>query len=150
MPLDVALVTDPKDLDKIGPMSWDAWQMPYNPQLKHFRPKKPTRDENIAYAIAQDTKFVTSAGPNQYMIKVTDTDTDEIIGMAIWVVNDPENSEEGPTVATYYPEGSEEREFAETFINGLWGFLGERIPRKHMGESSVPPSFDALIHRPLD
>lgn len=68
------------------------------------------------------------------MVKVTDTETNQIIGWAKWAINDPEKVEgDGITHATWYPEGSLEREFAETFINGLWGFLGERVTRKHMG-----------------
>lgn len=69
------------------------------------------------------------------MIKATDDETQEIVGWATWEVNDPAAKEAGDekVVASWYPEGSEEREFAEVFINGLWGFIGERVTRKHMG-----------------
>ncbi len=70
-----------------------------------------------------------------FMVKVTDDETGQIIGYANWVVNDPEKQEgDGKTHAVWHPEGSEEREFAEIFINGLWRFMEERVTRKHMGK----------------
>ena len=133
MPLTVSLVTSPSDFTRIMPMDYDAWQTPYNPQLKHFRPVLATREESIAYTIARETKKLNKHDPNNFMVKVTDTDTGEIIGYAVWEVNDPQKTSGEKTVAHWHPEGSEEREFAEVFINGLWGFLAERVTRKHMG-----------------
>jgi hypothetical protein len=133
MPLTVSEVTDPSDFDMIAPMDHDAWLTPYNPQLKHFRPTLHTRDERIAYVIARNTKGLQEQKPNEWMIKVTDTDTGEIIGFAMWALNEMNEQENEKTEATWYSEGSEEREFAECFINGLWGFLAERVTRKHMG-----------------
>lgn len=114
-------------------MDHDAWLTPYNPQLKHFRPNLSSRQESIDYVIARNTKKFNEQDPHSFMIKVTDDETGEIIGYAAWAVNDPENSGEEKTVATWHPEGSEEKEFAECFINGLWGFIAERVTRKHMG-----------------
>lgn len=136
MPLIVSQVKDISEFDEIIPMDYDAWQTPYNPQLKHFRPVFKTREESIEYTKARDIKRFQEADPNCFMLKVTDDVTNEVVGWANWVVNDPEKShgEEGEMiVANWHPEGSEEREFAELFINGLWGFLSERVTRKHMG-----------------
>ncbi|KAH7396246.1 hypothetical protein BKA66DRAFT_566745 [Pyrenochaeta sp. MPI-SDFR-AT-0127] len=139
MPLISSQVTDPLDFDEICPMDYDAWHTPYNPQLKHFRPVFETREESIEYTKAKNIKTLKAANPNCFMVKVTDDETNEIVGWAIWVVNDPENDVEGEgkTVAHWHPEGSEEREFAELFIDGLWGFLAERVPRKHMDLISI-------------
>ncbi|KAH8731871.1 hypothetical protein GQ44DRAFT_698130 [Phaeosphaeriaceae sp. PMI808] len=133
MPLVLSQVTDPLDFHEIMPMDYDAWLSPYNPQLKHFRPQLPTREEAIAYAIDRNTQKLQKNNPNAWMIKVTDTETNEIIGFAMWVLNEMNEEEGAKTVATWHPEGTEEREFAECFINGLWGFLAERVTRKHMG-----------------
>jgi hypothetical protein len=119
-------------------MDYDAWQQPYNPQLKHFRPLFPTRSESIAYAQAKHIERFSKQDPSVFMIKVADDETQEIIGWAVWKVNDPATLSGGRTVAHWYPEGSEEREFAEIFINGLWGFIEQRVTRKHMG-TSFPP-----------
>ncbi|KAH7071328.1 hypothetical protein BKA63DRAFT_568465 [Paraphoma chrysanthemicola] len=136
MPLSLSQVTDPTDFQSIMPMDHDAWRTPYNPQLKHFRPNLPTRDERIAYAAAKNAKMLEANDPNLFFIKVTDTDTDEVIGFAIWAVNQMEGGDEG-TKATWHPEGSEEREFAECFIDGLWLFIAERVQRKHMDLLSI-------------
>jgi hypothetical protein len=136
MPLTVSQVTDPSDFDVILPMEYDAWRTPYNPQLKHFRPDYLTRSESIAYTKARYVRKLEKNDPNQFIIKVTDTDSEDIIGFAIWAVNAMSTPEGDKTVASYYPEGSEEKEFAECFIDGLWGFIAERITRKHMGVTS--------------
>jgi hypothetical protein len=136
MPLKVSQVADPSDFDVILPMEYDAWRKPYNPQLKHFRPDYLTRSESIAYTQARYIKKLEKNDPNQYIIKITDTDSGDIIGFAIWALNEMNTQGEDKTIASYYPEGSEEKEFAECFIDGLWGFIAERITRRHMGTAS--------------
>jgi GNAT superfamily N-acetyltransferase len=117
-------------------MDHDAWLTPYNPQLKHFRPNLPTRDERIAYTVAKNAKKLQNNDPNLFFIKVTDTEIDEVIGFAIWAVNQMSDEDDG-TAAYWHPEGSEEREFAECFINGLWQFMAERVQRKHLDLHSI-------------
>jgi hypothetical protein len=138
MALIVSQVTDPSDFERIMPMDYDAWRTPYNPQLKHFRPDYLTRPEAIAYIIAKNTKRLQDNNPNYFMIKVTDTNTQEIVGFAIWKLNEMTVEADEQTVASYYPEGSEEKEFAECFVDGLWGFIAERITRRHMGTTNTP------------
>jgi hypothetical protein len=54
------------------------------------------------------------------------------------------NGDGEKTNAWWHPEGSEEKEFAELFIDGLFGFLGEKVQRKNMGELRIAsyPSHD--------
>ena len=134
MPLQLELVTDPKDFDKIMQMEYEAWQTPYNPQLKHFRPNLPTRAESIRHTIAKNTKKLLENDPDHFFINVIDTDTDEVVGFAAWMINHMNEDGDEKTIAYWHPEGSEEKEFAECFIDGLFGFLGEKVKRKHMGE----------------
>ncbi|KAJ4377397.1 hypothetical protein N0V83_000222 [Neocucurbitaria cava] len=75
------------------PMDHDAWLSPYNPQLKHFRPVLPTREEAIAYTTQRDTARFLENDPNNFMIKVTDDETEEVVGYAVWEVNDPQGKE---------------------------------------------------------
>jgi hypothetical protein len=133
MPLVVSLITEPSDFEEAMSMEYDAWRTPYNPQLKHFRPDMLDRAESIARAIAKNVKKLQERKPFDFMIKVTDTETNEIIGFAMWALNELRDEGDGKTEATWYPEGSEERVFAELFIDGLWSFIGERVTRKHMG-----------------
>jgi hypothetical protein len=133
MSLLVSLITDRSDFDEAMPMEYDAWRTPYNPQLKHFRPDMLNRADAIARAIAKNTDKLQERKPFEFMIKVTDTETNEIIGFAIWALNELKDEGDGKTEANWYQEGSEEKEFAELFIDGLWGFIGERVTRKHMG-----------------
>jgi hypothetical protein len=133
MPLIVSQITDPSDLIEVGPMDYDSWRVPYNPQLKHSRPDMLNRTDSIARSIARNTKQLQEHKPNEFMIKVTDTETNEIIGFANWEFNEMNDQGDGKTEASWYPEGSEEREFAELFIDGLEGFMSERVPRKRMG-----------------
>ncbi|KAF2011171.1 hypothetical protein BU24DRAFT_496284 [Aaosphaeria arxii CBS 175.79] len=131
MTLKLSVVQSATDFDKIAPMDHDAWKIPYNPQLKHFRPQFPTREQAIAYARENSKcRFEDRDPEKQFWLKVED-ENEEVIGAAQWAVNIPAEGAER-TVASWYPEGSEEREFAERFINGLWGFLGERVTRPHM------------------
>lgn len=130
MPLVTGLVTSERDLDQLCDLDYDGWQTPYNPQLKHFRPTLPTREENIAWN--KKRKLLRLADPKLFTVKCTDTDTDTMLGYAVWQVNDDAEADGEPVKAIWHPEGSDEREFAERFINGLWGFLGERVTRPHM------------------
>ena len=137
MPLEISQVTDPSDFQKIMPMDYDAWQTPYNPQLKHFRPNLPTRAESVAYTTAKYVKKLTENDPSHFFIKLTDTDTDEIVGFAIWEINQMDGQGDAGTEPCWHPVGSEEREFAACFIDGLWAFLAARVQRKHMGWFAV-------------
>lgn len=110
MPLPIALVSDASDFSQICPMDHDAWLTPDNPQLEYFRPTFATREESIAYVIARKTKQLNEQNSNTFMIKVTDDETNEIIGFAVWAVNDPGTSSGEKTVASWHPEGSEERQ----------------------------------------
>lgn len=133
MPLSISEVTDPSDFPQIMEMDYDAWQTPYNPQLKHFRPNLPSRAESIAYTIARGTKKLLEKDHDHFFVKVTDTESNEIVGFAVWAINQMNEGDAGKTTAHWHPESSEEREFAEIFIDGLWGFIAQRVPRKHMG-----------------
>lgn len=67
------------------------------------------------------------------MLKAVDSESGAIVGFAQWYVNDKPDPYGERTVATWHPEGSDEKEFAERFINGMWGFIGERVKGAHMG-----------------
>ena len=134
MSITISVVTDEADLAQMSPMVWDAWQKPYNPQLKHFRKVVTTRDEAVAFGRERSLKAFRKKDPKMFMLKATDENTNEVIGFAQWYVNDKPDPYGERTVATWHPEGSEEREFAERFINGLWKFVGDRVTRPHMGK----------------
>jgi hypothetical protein len=135
MPLVIRQVSSEKDFDKITPMDYDAWQIPYNPQLKHFRTQFATREEAIADKKRLFIESWKNKSPKKFYVMVVDTDTEEenVVGCATWEVNDKPDPYGEKTVASWHPEGSVEREFAERFINGLWGFIGARVTRPHMG-----------------
>ena len=137
MTLKLSIVTDPNDLPALCTMDYLGWQTPYNPQLKHFRPVLPTREASVAYSVKLRTEALKSKSGKRFMLKVVETDIDEIVGTAIWEINDKPEPYGEPTKAVWHPEGSEEREFAEIFINGLWKYIGERVTRAHMGESTI-------------
>jgi hypothetical protein len=147
MTITVSIITNEADFGEISPMVWDAWQQPYNPQLKHFRPKVATRAEAIAYNTERSIQRLRAGDPKMFMLKAVDSDTNVTVGFAQWYVNDKPDPYGERTVATWHPEGSEEREFAERFINGLWGFIGKRVTRPHMGERkpAVVSTLDVLI-----
>ena len=132
MPLTVDLVTSENDLDRICEVDYDGWHTPYNPQLKHFRPITTSREEYITWN--RKRNWIHPDNPKHFLVKCTETDTDTIIGFAVWTVNDGAEENSAPTKALWHVEGSDDREFAERFINGLWGFLGKRVTRPHMGE----------------
>lgn len=137
MPVAVSLVSSAQDFEKIAPMDYEAWQTPHNPQLRHFRPVLP-RDEAIAYQKAKSVRNWSKHNPKEFYLKAVDTETDEVVGFALWVVNDMVDPYGERTQATWYPEGSVERAFAEKFINGLWAFIGQRVTRPHMGMHHLP------------
>ncbi|KAF2438917.1 hypothetical protein P171DRAFT_423388 [Karstenula rhodostoma CBS 690.94] len=137
MPITVSVITDEADFNEISPMVLDAWQQPYNPQLKHFRPNLPTRDEAIAWSKERSIQRLREQDPRNFMLKAVDCDRNVIVGFAQWYVNDKPDPYGERTVATWHPEGSDEREFAERFINGLWDFIGKRVTRPHMDLHSI-------------
>jgi hypothetical protein len=138
MPLALGIVTSESDLDQLCETDYEAWQSPYNPQLKHFRANFDTRAEAIAWNKERKTKTLRAQDPKLFHVKCTDTDRNMIIGYAAWKINDSPEPYSEPTKATWHPEGSEEREFAERFINGLWAFIGKRVTRPHMGTYHPP------------
>jgi hypothetical protein len=93
-------------------------------------------------------KQLRAADPKMFMLKAVDSETNAIVGFAQWYVNDKPDPYGERTVADWYPEGSDEREFAERFINGLWDFIGKRVTRPHMGErnSAVVSTLDVLTY----
>ncbi|KAF1948567.1 hypothetical protein CC80DRAFT_459045 [Byssothecium circinans] len=131
MPLQTTIVTSESDLPEICTLDYDGWQTPYNPQLKHFRPSFNTRNEAISWHINKRATKMREQQPNYFFVKCFDTETNTILGYATWYFN--ENPAAGePVKAVWHPEGSDEREFAERFINGLWGFIESRVTRPHM------------------
>ncbi|KAF2109395.1 hypothetical protein BDV96DRAFT_585508 [Lophiotrema nucula] len=140
MALIVKEVESEQDFIKVAPMDHDAWLIPYNPQLKHFRPYLPDRDEAIAAMAERTSKRWRNRDSNTFFLKVVDPETpnQDIMGFAIWEVNEMKNPGHAePTVAHWHPEGSDERKFAEIFINGLWGFLAKRVTRPHLDLLSI-------------
>ena len=133
MPVTVSIITEEADFEAIAPMVLDGWQEPYNPQLKHFRPVFATHDEAVEYGRQRSVQRLRDQDPKLFMLKAVDSDTNEAIGFAQWFVNDKPDPYGERTIATWHPEGSDEREFAEKFINGLWDFIGKRVSRPHMG-----------------
>jgi hypothetical protein len=151
MPFTLSLVTNPSDFHTLCPMAHDAWQTPYNPQLKHFVRPLPTRAEAIEDMIARYQQRLAEHPHDRWWIKVVDSETGEPVGLAYWslekgrrVGGDGQEEEEEKTTAFWYPEGSVERRFAERFIDGLHRFIAERVPRPHLGTSPYP-----TLHFPL-
>ncbi|KAF1970881.1 hypothetical protein BU23DRAFT_570360 [Bimuria novae-zelandiae CBS 107.79] len=137
MTITISLITSEADFEEISPMVLDGWHSPYNPQLKHFRPVLPTRADAISYSSQRDVAKLREHDPKRFMLKAVDSATNAIIGFAQWYVNDKPDPYGERTVATWHPEGSDEREFAERFINGLWAFIGKRVTRPHMDLHSL-------------
>jgi hypothetical protein len=137
MPLKLSLVTSPSDIPRISEIDYDGWHTPYNPQLKHFRPILATRDDYIAWSVKR--QWLDPANPKYFLVKCTDTDKDVIVGYSKWEVNEGSDAkgEVETSKVTWHVEGSEEREFAQRFVDGLEGFVGERVRGPHMGESFV-------------
>ncbi|KAF2642894.1 hypothetical protein P280DRAFT_467030 [Massarina eburnea CBS 473.64] len=133
MPLETAIVTSPSELPEIGALDYVGWQTPYNPQLKHFRPSFSSREEAIKWYIIDRTTLLQEGNPKITFIKAIDTEIGMILGYALWEYNDlASEGSTGAIQALWHPEGSDEREFAERFVNGLWGFIGKRVTRPHM------------------
>ena len=133
MSISIHPITSPSDFDTISPMVLSGWQAPYNPQLKHFRPISPTPAAAIEWDKQRSLRNLRDRDPKLFMLKAVDDATGAIVGFAQWYVNDKPDPYGERTVATWHPEGSDEREFAERFINGLWGFIGKKVKGKHMG-----------------
>jgi hypothetical protein len=135
MPLTISLVTSEADIPRIAEIDYEGWHTPYNPQLKHFRPILPTRDDYIAWSLKRE--WLDPTNPNVFLVKCVNTDQNLIIGYAKWEVNEGSDAKGGveTTKAEWHVEGSEDREFAQRFVDGLEGFIGERVRRPHIGES---------------
>jgi GNAT superfamily N-acetyltransferase len=142
MTVSVSVITSPSDFSQIAPMVFDGWQQPYNPQRKHFRPPFASRNEAVTYTRDDAISEFRAQDPKMFMLKAVDTETGDIVGFAQWYVNDKPDPYGERTVASWYAEGSEEKEFAERFINGLWAFIGKRVSRPHMDLHSIVVHLD--------
>ncbi|CAI6336896.1 unnamed protein product [Periconia digitata] len=139
MPLTTSTDITIADLPHLASLDYESWQTPPNPQLKHFRPPFPSRGAAETWYITSRTARVESPDPNTDFVKCYDEETGEIVGCAVWFVNHglQEGKEKKKVEATWHAEGSEEREFAERFVNGLWGFIDERVPGPRMDLHSI-------------
>jgi hypothetical protein len=126
-------VTSEKDFDQIWPVLFDAFEKPYNSFFQFFNPIHGMREEAIQVSKGRHIQTWKN-DPDCHWLKVTDTNTNEIIGAACWEVHEktPEPSSASPN-ASWHIEGSEEKAFAEKLLGGLKGFIGERMMRPHLG-----------------
>jgi hypothetical protein len=139
MALAVEQVRNAAEFDAIWPMHFQAFQNPYNSFSKFFNPVHTTIDAAIEVSKARHIAMWES-NPASHWIKVTDKETKQVIGAALWELN-----QSGYTTgdgdrfkasfkATQHVEGSEKRLFAEKLIGGLRSTVMETIKGPHMGE----------------
>jgi hypothetical protein len=144
----VERVRNAAEFDEIWPMHFQAFQNPYNSFSKFFNPVHTTIDAAIEISKARHVAMWKD-DPASHWIKVIDKETKQVIGAALWDLN-----QSGYTTgdgdrfkasfkATQHVEGSEERLFAEKLIGGLRSTVMETIKGPHMGEHLL----GILVHR---
>ena len=132
MTFSVSAVKNENEFDELCPMAYDAWKEPYNPQLKHFQPTIENRDEAIAEMKSRYVGRMRERPDSKWWVKVVDLTTNTPVGLACWSVEEATDTN-NTTVASWHPEGSVERRFAERFINGLHAFLNARLRGSYLG-----------------
>ena len=115
MSLQLAEVISDSDFDKLIPLLWHSYESPRIPFLPLLFPVEDESAEGRENAI-QCTKEIMMrmhhADPSSHWLKVTDTDSNQIIAGARWHVHevDPYSSApEKPFVVTSWPEGDRRR-----------------------------------------
>jgi hypothetical protein len=143
----VEQVRNAAEFDAIWPIHFKAFQNPYNSFSKFFNPVHTTIDAAIEISKARHITM-WEGNPASHWIKVTDKETKQVVGAALWELNQPGyatgDGERFKTSfkATQHVVGSEERLFAEKIIGGLRSTVMETVKEPHIGEHLVA----ILIH----
>lgn len=131
-------VTSAADFDAIWPVHFQAFRNPYNAFSKFFNPVHTTLDAAIDISKARHVKM-WEASPACHWIKVTETETNQVVGAACWDImekgyadGDAKKFRESFT-ASQHIEGSDEKLWAEKLIGGLRGAVMENVREGHVG-----------------
>ena len=115
MPLQLEEVISDSDFDTLIPLLWLAYESPRIPFLPLLFPVEDESAEARENAV-QRTKDIMMhthhADPSSHWLKVTDTDTNQIIAGARWHAHEVDpysNAPEKPFVVTSWPEGDRRR-----------------------------------------
>ena len=139
MPLQLAEVISDSDFDELIPLLWLSYESPRIPLLPLLF---PVEDESAAARekAVQHTKesmmHMHHTDPSSHWLKVTDTDTNQIIAGARWHVHevDPYSSApEKPFVVTSWPEG-DRRRYATMNIGHIILPRTKRYRRPHLSK----------------
>ncbi|KAI0015811.1 acyl-CoA N-acyltransferase [Xylariomycetidae sp. FL0641] len=134
MPLRLEEVKDEQDFDQILPVLFAAFGEPYNTLRRWFIPVHTTEDAAIEAAKGRMVKN-WKTHENAHWVKVTDSDTGDIIGAAEWEIRkSPDGPEEAQQSinAYWHTDGSEEKAFAEKLIGQLKTFMKKRMTAPHL------------------
>ncbi|KAF2740755.1 hypothetical protein EJ04DRAFT_548281 [Polyplosphaeria fusca] len=143
MPFQLSEVTSVSDFDLIMPVLFRSFHQPYNTLSKFFNPIHTTPEAAIEASKERQISLWKS-NPACHWLKVTETDSAQIVGAASWFVNvavKPPSAEKKPFQAKWHIEGSDEKAFAEKLIGGLIEFGAARMTRPHLelGQLVVDP-----------
>jgi hypothetical protein len=139
MPLKLEIVEDASDFDSIIPMLYVAYGSPYNSLRPFYIPIHTTLEDALESFKQRNLKKWKEREQRQW-IKVTDTDTGEMIGAGCWDVREEVEKvdrKEMEVDAFWHKEGSEERVFASRLMTQLKGFMKQRMARPHLGKNAT-------------
>ncbi|KAF2472387.1 uncharacterized protein BDR25DRAFT_220877 [Lindgomyces ingoldianus] len=146
MPLSLTVVKEAPEFSDIWPVLFEAYQKPYNPFFKHFNPIHTT--EQAALQASKERHIKQWYDDLKcHWIKITDTDTEDVIGAACWLIHDQPALDEVPGLinAYWHEEGSVEKRFAEKLIGeGLGGFITKRMAGKRY--CGIPELDQIIVH----
>jgi GNAT superfamily N-acetyltransferase len=139
MPFRLNEVRSAAEFNSIWPVHFQAFRDPYNSFSKFFNPVHTTFDAAIQ---ASKTRHVAiwEGDPASHWIKVTETDTGQVVGAAQWDINDTGYAEgdgakfKAAFEAHQHTEGTDEKLFAEKLIGGLRSAIMDRVRVPHMGK----------------
>ncbi|GAP90615.1 putative GNAT family acetyltransferase [Rosellinia necatrix] len=134
MPYLLQEVKDEGDFDEMLGMLHTAFEEPYNPLHHWFMPVYTTTEDTIQATKQRIVKH-WSSDDNLFWLKVIDTETGKIVGVAEWAIRESithPGEPQKPIEAQWHPEGSDERIFTGKLVTSLKGFMKERMTRPHV------------------
>lgn len=138
MPFQLSEVTSTHDFDALGPLNYLDLSTPYNAFSKFINPIHTTLDAAIETTKARHIAMWKSSAAFHW-VKVTETNTNQVVGAAFWEVNEKGYAEgdgakfRNEYKATQHREESEEKLWTERLIGGLRCAVMQRIRRPHVG-----------------
>lgn len=139
MPFRLEKVTDESDFNELTSCQCESFRSPPQPFLNIFVPAHgpaPNGQARLDREFASRQSEWHRSNPASYWQKIVDSDSGELVGGALWHINEsnPFESHGEPLVLDWYPEGNQRDFMTQAHVQFVTPRM-KMIPRPHVCKS---------------